>query len=112
MRQIKFREFLPDGRPSQFHYWGLVDGNFIGPSNFKNKQDQFTGLLDKNGKEIYYQDFVESDSGDIMLVVWIDRLASFALRKKGWAFDHYFGEAVEYSQVKVVGNLHQNPELL
>jgi uncharacterized phage protein (TIGR01671 family) len=73
---------------------------------------QLTGLKDKNGKEIYDQDFIKSSGGDIMLVVWRQDLASFALRKDGWMYDHYFGEAVDAGHTQVVGNFYENPELI
>lgn len=73
---------------------------------------QFTGLPDKHGKEIYHNDFIKSKCGDIMLVVWRDDLASFALRKKGWAYDHYFGEAVDAGDTEIIGNIYTTPELI
>lgn len=69
---------------------------------------QFTGLHDKNGKEIYEGDILDGQ----MIVTWRNDLASFALTKQGWAYDHYFGEAVDPGHTEVIGNIHQNPELL
>jgi hypothetical protein len=31
---------------------------------------QWTGLTDKNGVEIYFEDFVEDENGDIFIVKW------------------------------------------
>jgi hypothetical protein len=73
---------------------------------------QFTGLKDKEGREIYEGDFIKSSGGDIMLVVWRQDLASFALRKDGWLYDHYFGEAVDAGHTQVIGNFYENPELI
>lgn len=117
-RVIKFRRayFNYDGSFWGFKEWGPEGTGFISPSYIhgcKSGEDQqFTGLHDKHGKEIYHKDFIKSNGGDIMLVVWRDDLASFALRKKGWAYDHYFGEAVDPGNTEVVGNIYTNPELI
>ena len=72
----------------------------------------FIGHTDKNGREIYGRDFIEDDSGRVMLVVWDQKFCSFALDSKGWAYRHFFGEAVFPTDVEIIGNLDDNPELL
>lgn len=59
MREIKFREYRGDGK---WHYWGLLEpGKFIGPCSPNSIVQQFTGLIDSNGKEIYEGDILEFD---------------------------------------------------
>jgi hypothetical protein len=72
---------------------------------------QYTGLLDRNGAEIYESDIVRSEH-DTMVVAWNDKIGSFGLNKEGWMYFHYFGEAVEPEDVEVIGNIYENPELL
>jgi len=64
---------------------------------------QFTGLKDKNGKEIYEGDRLN----DGITIIWRDDLASFALRKDDWMYDHYFGEAVDPGKCEVIGNIYE-----
>lgn len=71
---------------------------------------QFTGLTDKNGKRIWENDIV--NCGSNLRVSWHTFKASWVLSKKGWLYNHFFGEAVEPEDVEVVGNFFDDPELL
>lgn len=121
-RQIKFRGLRTDGK-------GWVYGDLLqeyphhntgatiqqhGCLVYEVHSDtvgQFTGLHDKNGKEIYEGDFLSNGSDDNVLVIWRQDLASFALTKEGWMYDHYFGEAVDPGYCKVVGTIHDRKEV-
>ena len=73
---------------------------------------QYTGLKDKNGREIYEGDVLREGDVDGMLVVYMNDLASFALRKRGWAYDHFFGEGATSANCDIIGNVYENPDLL
>ena len=73
---------------------------------------QFTGLYDKNGKEIYEGDIVRCNEFVYEVVYERKRFASFALRRDKDMYDHYFGEAMECDACEVIGNIHDNPELV
>lgn len=74
---------------------------------------QYTGLLDKNGKEIYEGDILSNkDTDGNMVVNWCPISAGFCLDKKGWMFSHYFKEAVDANQCEVIGNIYEDLELL
>ena len=120
MRTIKFR-----GKTLGTNAW--VFGNLIQYENrspeivnkykFVVKSDtvgQFTGLLDKNGKEIYEGDIVQSVryKDFVYKVAYDQRFASFCLDREQDMYKHYFGEAVEAENCEVIGNIHDNPELL
>lgn len=77
-----------------------------------NTVGQFTGLYDKNGKEIYEGDIVRCNEFVYEVVYESKRFASFALRRDKDMYDHYFGEAMECDACEIIGNIHDNPELL
>lgn len=68
---------------------------------------QFTGLHDKNGKEIYFDDIVRNKYGDIGCVIWF---SDWSLRVDWGGGDIHFIEP-EWG-LEVIGNIHDNPELL
>ena len=70
---------------------------------------QCTGLKDKNGKLIWENDILNSGN---LVVTWKEELASYCLTKKGWMYQHFFGEAVDACDCEVIGNIFDNPELI
>ena len=115
MRPIKFRAWIhwPDRKTAQMYYGversyplcNIIDKEYVNLM-------QFTGLTDKNGKEIYEGDILRTETDKPMVVGWSNKFASYVLNRSGWAFSHWFGEACDPENCEVIGNKHENPELL
>lgn len=111
MRGIKFRAWLKhDGEWLMSYDLAFDEFEPINDllANVENLM-QYTGLKDKNGKEIYESDLVKHHSGDLLSEVYFDG-AAFKLRNKVWN-DIYLNNWPANS-FEVVGNLYENRELL
>lgn len=125
-RIIKFRAW--DGtrifHPSSDAWFQLIDGSIDLPKN--TVLMQFTGLSDKNGKEIYEGDFIRMKqvswayAEHLMLVQWSEEYSSFqamVVATLGNA-DGTAKVGIPYSMSvaskhgEVIGNFRENPELL
>lgn len=97
-------------------FWVAVDRNTVG---------QYTGLHDKNGKEIFEGDIVRytwdmlsdvnaTEKGKkvrISKVFWSDWRVSWAIGKKSCNND-LFRYVRNGNTVEVIGNIYENPDLL
>jgi len=120
-RDIKFRAW--DKKFKLMYRWedleslDLAEGTFINSSNSviegceENIDDylelmRFTGLTDKNGKEIYEGDIVENNPNVRWEVKWSDKKAQWRV----WGGSDF--ALCSMGKVEVIGNIYENPELL
>jgi hypothetical protein len=68
---------------------------------------QFTGLLDRHGKEIYEEDIITNLYGDIGVIIWKERITSFVCSLNLVSFN-----SVNWDKCVIIGNIHDNPELI
>ncbi|EKO5550907.1 hypothetical protein QHY85_001889 [Listeria monocytogenes] len=78
---------------------------------------QFTGLTDKNGKKIFEGDIVEIIEIDAFGNLDWNRLKGKVMFSEGaWLVTDNRSFAIplwsEINEIKVIGNIHENPELL
>ena len=80
--------------------------------------EQYTGLEDRNGVEIYEGDLLKfkiSHKKFTRRVVYCPRLASFGMGARiGGLYQYVISELWQLgvSDFQVIGNIHENPELL
>jgi hypothetical protein len=114
MTANRFRAIINDNTTIVFDFESLFDDLFsrrvllIPWLKDGNEPDRSTGLLDKNGKEIFEGDIISiPDYPAHAEVIWWN--GGF-LAKGGWLSGDdlcFYNE-----QSTVIGNIHENPELL
>ena len=71
---------------------------------------QYTGLKDKNDKELWVSDIIENEHGERWLIVWEGtgfRVALGGNKEAIYAPNEYW-----FNSCKKIGNIYENPELL
>jgi uncharacterized phage protein (TIGR01671 family) len=121
MKEIKFRAWHPELQQMFFdchvssESWRNNNMHFGGTHQTLM---QYTGLKDKNGKEIYEGDVVngtedypnyEDKFNKNEVVSWDDSLAGFY---PFCAYDRDCGTYWQTGRCKIVGNIYENPELV
>ena len=127
-REIKFRAWTGTYMKEIQDMFGIMHG-YDKWSEYAEDKDfvlmQFTGLLDKNGKEIYEGDILDLETTTRhgakitgyhpRVVEWMPLKMRFRLNKGydnkedlGWASDKH----LKMNQYTIIGNIYENPELL
>jgi hypothetical protein len=112
MREIKFRQPLLNinGKFQEWFYWGFINNGFTAPLRFDQPNYEYTGKIDKKGKDIYRGDIIQHNDypkwkgivGQIDSGLWV-------LRGEGVADDLPLVRWLPDGQI--IGNIYENPEL-
>ena len=71
---------------------------------------QYTGLTDKNGTKIFEGDIAKNIDG-VFLVCWDKEKCAFVMRFLEYPYETLYLEEM-WEDSEVIGNIHDNPELL
>lgn len=117
MRDLKFRvwsktlkRFVP--------IWSTIEtrrDDVLRPINYDFIIEQYTGIKDKNSVDVYEGDYIKAKS-TIYKIEWFNT-AFWAIPEIGYGSSQPISSLYEYEdgmayKVKVIGNIHENPDLL
>lgn len=137
MREIKFRALpeihkeAPENFPEYkewlysngyyfdgINYWFMLQGKYkcVADAKYKiidfNTLSQYTGLKDKNSKEIYEGDILHLPTYSDWLVIWYESGFYLQIINGLGSGDKYSLTQSACSTRKIIGNIYENNELL
>lgn len=111
MREIKFRAWNNEDKEMLDNIQNTLFDQFLHSGTFDVMQ--YTGLKDKNGKEIYEADVVRQEE-KVARILWNSLGAYYQLIEVGKlkGCPDLFTHDGKTPYLEIIGNIWQNPELL
>ena len=116
MRESLFRgkradngEWIEGFLVKKFDKWYIYDFDFLPYSSEITPETvgQYTGLTDKKGKKMFEGDIIKDRFDDIGQIEYKPKYVAFIIQ--GWETGFAFWVKKD---IEVIGNIHDNPELL
>lgn len=118
MREIKFRAWDKKENSMSCFYGFTLNTDEELKAHIDCIVMQFTGLTDKNGKEIYEGDIMRYTIGEqssVSFVVWsLDgwRFNSYMVGGSMGLYDCVSANPRKHEKAEIIGNMYESPELL
>ena len=121
MRKIKFRGLSLTGdwiygnlddQGDMVEIFNRDDGIFSKSVVMPKTVGQYTGLKDKNGKEIYEGEILKNKREENFKLYWNEEMCAFYLQNISWLSEDTLVEFHRMENFEIIGNIFENKELL
>lgn len=121
MREIKFRGLSLtrnwihgnlDDQGDMVEIFNRDNGMFSKAVVMPKTVGQYTGLKDKNGKEIYEGEILKNKREENFKLYWNEEMCAFYLQNISWLSEDTPVEFHRMENFEIIGNIFENKELL